>query len=514
MRIRLPLLAAIFLSTICAPIFAQDSNVKLSESNLDEARRILHQAMEAAKSVQNPYDQSEVLARIAGLEVVVGDSQSARRSIGAIHDQSARDYETCRLAYSLANWGRFNLGVSTAQLIQDDQNRNECLIRLGEIQAKAGDTALGVNSASKIDDPGLRSNYLAEIADSAECSHHAEEAAKTFQLALESIEAIRNPEERLSVLLEVANRRAFCDPVGALAMLPQLQNEIQQIKNEDAQERLFGSILNVKLIAGQFDEAIEIALSGNDKQRDSYLTVVIEFQLEAGKFKDATHTLSLIHSPANRDQALMDIALAQAKKGDIASSMNTTEKISSEGERDFPYMDIALAKAKSGQFEQAVAVARKISTDYFEVHTLARIAGLVPVDDANGTAERIFKEASSIKLTIEDSSMELFQISAEEAAHGDLGAAFEAMEGMQEDPMEDGAAKYKASVKENLAYWQCRTGKTNDALVWLARERSAYSRAFISIGIIEALLDRNPPNTNGTIEWDLLREKMQSAKQL
>lgn len=294
-----------------AYIFHEIGEAQLKVGQVEGARETLAIAFDLARSISDMYIRRKVL--------LLGD-----------------------IADCQAKAGDFARAVVTAGAIFFKGNRASAFRRIGEHQAKAGQSdaarvafaaALAAVRAISDEDAEIRADTLREIGESQFEAGQVEDARATFSSALASARAISNKWDRRysdEVLSEIATSNAkTCDFSAALACAAAMDQSGWRLPD------VLRKVAGYQATAGQLEAARRTFASASasaqtidDAQsRARWLAEIGESAAIAGEvviarqnFDSAISSAEAIESNATRSAAFRAIAESQAKGGEVEAA--------------------------------------------------------------------------------------------------------------------------------------------------------------------------------------------------
>jgi tetratricopeptide (TPR) repeat protein len=330
------------------------------QDQLDEVRRILHQASELVETIPEP-NQSSAAINIAGQQARSGDLQGALAtahllknprlqaqafgSIASVMDYvgnldgalslvnssiegQSKNNSYATLANAHAARGDIEGALRISRLILHDPNQLvQALTFIASEQWKSGDRsgALGVlNNAAAIaeqarkEQPFLATLFMG-IAHIQSEMGETSAAASTMSHFSDIIHQSRDPASKTNFLPSLAmGLTGIGDLVGALSVL----NELPPSTNRDVP---LMSLSRQLAESGNMPDALEIVSRISDAHMKAVgLQEIAEVQEDSGNTVAVVETLALIPDMSKRATALASLALTQAEKGDAAAG-NTVQ---------------------------------------------------------------------------------------------------------------------------------------------------------------------------------------------
>jgi tetratricopeptide (TPR) repeat protein len=241
--------------------------------SVEEARKILADILEAARSLKSDVTRGWLLAAIAEAQAKAGDSAAALEIARSIKDDLWRTEAHRAVVESQARAGDISGALETARGMREDLWRARAWRAIAEAQAKAGDTRTALETARGIKHDVTRVEGLSHIARLQAKTGDISEANKLLVEALETARAIKDDAARVTALIAIARAQA---------------------KTEDGREA--GKILA---------EALETSHSVKDDfSRTGSLSGITEFQARTGHVYDALETARRIEHDHFRAWAL------------------------------------------------------------------------------------------------------------------------------------------------------------------------------------------------------------------
>ena len=483
--------------------FKQEAPQATPTDVLSEARKILQQALEAARAVrclESGEAKPVILARIAETQARAGDHSGAEltfREALHLHSLSPRKgsrpnlFSLWEIAEAQARAGDQAAAARTLQealraaaAIQDNIFKAHVLQSIGRAQAKTGNINDALKTAAAIKRLGqampssfgwgsLESLLLGDIA-------FAQAEQEFVKRALETASRIEDENGRNLVLRHIAVIQAKRDDVSGA------RQTLETITDDRAKGHAWAEIARA--------------------------------QARAGDIEDAFRTAALIEWAVLKADVYSTIAHAQARAGDRAGAATTFEQALrtasaiKDGHRAkaAAYRDIARAQAEVGDhaaaartFQRALKAAAAIRFDKWKKAGAFSNIGLAQaeVGDLAGalqTAARIDKmkvKAPALTAKMHSKASVLTAIAEAQAKEGDLAASSrtfdQARRAAYAIPFVPLLRQYRrAQALSEIAQAQARAGDVSGVLAWIGDETSSYVKSFAFLSAAKGLLDR------------------------
>ena len=460
---------------------------------LSEARKILQQALEAARAVsllESGEAKSVILARIAETQARAGDQPGAEltfREALHLHSLSPRKgsrpnlFSLWEIAEAQARAGDQAAAARTlkealraAAGIQDNVFKAFVLRSIAKAQAKTGNVNDALKTAAAIKKLGqAMPSALGDIA-------FAQAEQEYVKRALETASRIEDENRKNLVLRHIAVIQAKRDDVSGA------RQTLETITDDRAKGHAWAEIARA--------------------------------QARAGDIEDAFRTAAPIEWAVLRTDVFRTIAHAQAKTGDRAGAATTFEQALrtasaiKDGHRAKAdaYRDIARAQAEVGDhaaaaktFQRALKAAAAIRFDKWRKAAAFSNIGLAQaeVGDLAGalqTAARIDKmkvKAPALTAKMHSKARVLTAIAEAQTKGGDraastktFGQARRAAYAIPFVPLL--RQGQRADALSEISQAQARAGDVSGVLAWIADETSSYVKSFALLSAAKGLLDR------------------------
>jgi serine protease Do len=423
------------MATLENSLFVVRPDLPIARAQLLAASGDAQAARAAAKTITDEYARTDMLARAVASQASAGDSETVVRALerledGGILDPEEQDRAFRKIASALAEAGDFAVAIASARRIDGASDRASALRELGVAQAEAGDRQAAGRSlsealaaAQRIDDAWWRTWALEKIAA-------AQAKAGEFAAALATARQIDDASDRASALRELG---------------------VAQAESGDRQAA-----------ARSLSEALGAALRIDDARwRASALGKLGVAQAKAGagpaaarSFSEALAAAGRIDDASKLASALRELGVAQAKAGDFAAALATARRIDDALERTWALVDIVAAQAEAGDFAAALATARQIDDALGRTGALWEIAAAQAEADDRQAAARSLSEALGAALRIDDAlerTWVLVDIVAAQAEAGDFAAALATARRI-DDAWERASVLWKIAVAQAVTH--------------------------------------------------------------
>jgi len=238
-----------------------------------------------------------------------------------IEDKKKRGSILSHLAKLQARTGNAAIALATASTIPNDWQREHALMLIGWGQTEIGDTKGARKTATLIKNDSLRNQALAHLA-------RWQAAAGEVDDALDTAHAVTNPARRGAVLASIALVRALRgDWVSADNYFEQAVQAAATVQNDSTKIRALLEIAELQVLARNrigaartLDQA-EAALAemGSNAVGDSLRAELAQIQAKAGLVGEAFRTKHEITEERMQRRALGSIAKTQAELDMVAA---------------------------------------------------------------------------------------------------------------------------------------------------------------------------------------------------
>ena len=491
---------------------------------LSEARKILQQALEAARAVrclESGEAKPVILARIAETQATAGDHPGAKltfREALHLHSLSPRKgsrpnfFSLWEIAEAQARAGDQAAAARTlkealraAAGIQDNVVKAHVLQSIGRAQAKTGNLNDALKTAAAL-------KKLGQAMPSAEARPLPDlwlaRAQLNFVLTLGDIAFAQAEQEYVKRALETASR----------------------IEDENSKNLVLRHIAVIQAKRDDVSGARQTLETITDNRAKEHAWAEItRAQARAGDIEDAFRTAARIEWAVLRTDVFGTIAHAQAKTGDLAGAATTFEQALrtasaiKDGHRAKAdaYRNIARAQAEVGDhaaaaktFQRALKAATAIRFDKWKKAGAFTNIGLAQaeVGDLAGalqTAARIDKmklKAPALTAKMRSKARILTAIAEAQAKEGDLAASARTFEQARRAAYAIHFVSLlrqdeRADALSEISQAQARAGDVSRVLAWIADETSSYVKSLALLSAAKGLLDRiEVKNSQGTNE--------------
>ncbi|MBZ5529109.1 MAG: hypothetical protein LAN71_14575, partial [Acidobacteriia bacterium] len=394
---------------------------------------------------------------------------------------SDKSFVLSGIALAQARASKFADAVRTASEIRDTGERDQNFRWIAFQQADAGDAQGATQLAHTIKNARYRAETLADIASLRAEAGHPEEARIRLQEALATAQQAlpdESAEGRSSLLA--------CAPEAGTS------------SSDPAME----SIVVAQAVTGDPTGALETIGRMNDKTaRDGLIERVAEYQAHAGDFAGAKSSISAISSDSCKTAALHGVAMAHFEAGNLSAALSTVSEMTNPEQKASTLTYLAGQVVKQGTFNSAVellararVIAAQITSKQERAPILLQIAHIQVQAGSRDEARKTLAQAVPDALAADEEdrnnhawSSTLGSLIERQLEIGDLDGAFVALA-----RIDDRSRPY---VVWNTAQEQSKTGDTQGALAWAARQASPLDKAFALVGVAQGILDRlEPPN--------------------
>jgi len=275
-----------------APPAAATSSVK------NDAKEMLQQALEAARTIADPKVRFDALMQIAMVQSKTGDSAGARK--------------TCQEALALA------------ETFANDRFKVRSLTNVALAQREAADRAAALQTvrqaeqaAAAIQDAQEKGNALMDIIQAQTLFGDNEGALRT---------ASGSGDIQSSGLQRFAMFIRMDDKPAARKALKQVFELAKTVGSPVDKSSVLSTIARSQVRAGDVPGALQTADAVDSMRRFTVLEVIAVAQARTGDFAGALKTANTIQWDVSKAKALQAIALAQAQGGDSAGAKATLEE--------------------------------------------------------------------------------------------------------------------------------------------------------------------------------------------
>jgi tetratricopeptide (TPR) repeat protein len=192
-------------------------------------------------------DQAQTLLKEA-LDITEGEQIDGAREL------REQDFALSKIAGSFATIGHYQEALQTASRIGLDAQRNETLITIARLAARAGDDASASEAETAIDDPYQKTRYKLDLSDILKERGQLDAAENALNQTLAEAESIDNHYFRAEGLIMIAHKlrlREQSDPQErASEVLFQALNAIASIGNKYQQTFAMVDLANESYDAG------------------------------------------------------------------------------------------------------------------------------------------------------------------------------------------------------------------------------------------------------------------------
>lgn len=411
-----------------------------------------------------------------------------------IEDKKKRGSILSHLARLQARTGNAAIALATASTIPNDWQREHALMLIGWGQTEIGDTKGARKTATLIKNDSLRNQALAHLA-------RWQAAAGEVDDALDTAHAVTNPARRSAVLASIALVRALRgDWVSADNYFEQAVQAAATVQNDSTKIRALIEIAELQVLARNrigaartLDQA-EAALAemGSNAVGDSLRAELAQIQAKAGLVGEAFRTKHEITEERMQRRALGSIAKTQAEAGDLDTAKITINAIPDSSDKDdfdrtFALSVVALEYSNAVAFDKALETVSRMPPGHFlRAHTLASIASAQAWRQDTTNAKETFRQALEEAGIVEDQGMRaqaMRIVAVSLAATGNTAEALQTAEKIQIE-------HERVNAFSGIAGKQAWRGDTLGALGWIATLNSPQLRAATLLAVADANLQR------------------------
>jgi hypothetical protein len=332
-----------------------------------------------------------------------GDAARGRGDVAGAEEARA-EYEQALAACCAAWYAAFTAdpartrsaalddALQTAERIEQPEERAAAQAEIAVVLAAGGDRAAG--EAAFLECMAIERGPLLPLVRALRSV--ARESAPewkraTFERLIERAQGLDDPGLATEALAEIAVAQAACGLVEeALAT-------VEAIEEDWTRGDALCGVLDVLAERGELEATRDAAQhaegEGGEELADRARKATAEAAARAGELEEARELLEAIEIPEVRDAALRDVAEALAERGDFAGAKAIALEIAGESERADVLSQLAARLAKAGELEAAEAAAGEIQDPWWrdnarrEIATARALAG--DLEAASTMAESI-----------------------------------------------------------------------------------------------------------------------------
>lgn len=466
-----------------APVQAQEPEDVECKAKRAEVRRVLREALEAARTIEDKDQQWVAVANIAHLQAAAdpGSSLEAVTQLVGNHGNAVLE----SIAMGQARAGDLASAIASIEQITDLDARERAVFGCATAAAEEGHIAVALELAVRLpDEPsGSKATILKDVA-MAQARAGAEGAGGTLARAVDLVLADRFP----------LGEQPEPDDVlrGAEAM-----RRVERLAEVGGAQASIGDGMSAK---ETFRKALEVISGIQDHPSEiSARSALAAAQADAGEIGNATATIE----PVSHEReggwipfigvggAYERIAAALARRGDVSGALRLVTEQQEARDRARVLIQVTLGQAEGGDrvgalqtLQSAVEEAVHVEGGFLRAGAFRDVATAQAKLGDMKAANLSFGQAEVEVLSEEDEDLKdngLADLAVEKVFAGDYEGALQTATRIQSE-------RTRAEALETIAQGQTLAGDSGKAESWVMREASALTRTQALIGIASGLL--------------------------
>lgn len=176
------------------------AEIQLRRNDLEDAKITASKLIESLFDIEDPLKEVAHRTRAAVILAQAGERQRAEQELGlaertarTLHRSSSRSAGMRHVASALANMEETTRALDMLELVSSPADRTPVLMTAAEAQARAGDAAAALATASSIENVRYRAIALGRIAMAQAAAGRIDDADTTLQTALAAVDRIERP---------------------------------------------------------------------------------------------------------------------------------------------------------------------------------------------------------------------------------------------------------------------------------------------------------------------------------
>ena len=450
--------------SILAATLASSTEISAAQVETGEraqARRLLLEASRLIDEVPES-QRSSAVANIASQLSRSGDLEAALRVSQSQKNPGDQALATGLIAWNLVQQGKVGQALKLVESISSEQNREGQYAQLAAFLAEKGDLAGALRIVQISREPQGRVSILVQIAQQRARSKNRDVAGATEVLrqAKESAEElVHENASNANLLSEIAvTQSEIGDMSGALLTLSELSTIAHQY-------------------AGPEGNGLLLHLLGCAQARTGDLAGALQ-----------THEEMVLRSNlgSNPDIVLMSIAEEQAKQGLMANALQSADRISDNNLRSATLREVAIVRGTNRTLQDAIEAIHRIPNSAARSEAIGALA-LEQAEADNPaaalTAERALEFANEAGSGSVSSDRGREMIAVTRAILGDFSGAEEIVKSMPEP-------ESRVWPLWNITSMLTEAGREKEALTLAEGENAPLPRIHALLGTAQGLLTR------------------------
>lgn len=414
------------------------------------ARDIASEALNMARSVDDPNQRTRALLKVAEGQAQIGDLSSARVTIAEALEAAQEDpsewlSQLDKVAKVQISLGDVSEALETANRIVDPSSQGKVLVEISNVQASLGDMS------------GAQITALAALREARKIAPAEDRCRALREVAIALAKAEDGPTARI----------AIDEALGATQEIEESKRTVLIRYSRPARAEAMGDVAKVQAAIGDISGAVRTARSIEDQgQNQKVLVKLVETLAQAGDVSRAQEIARSIEVAGERCWALAYVATAQAELGDLSAARDTASE-ALETARGIEYrstslralVQIAEKLAYAGDVLGALEIARSARDAETSCRALASVAfALARTGDQSGakhTASEALVTARRVD-PIDSIPGALGQVARAHAEAGDSPKALLIARGI-------GSVAHRSYVLTEIARTQLKVGDKTGA---------------------------------------------------
>ena len=356
-------------------------------------------ALEAGKTIRNPYNKAEALGRVAGVRVRMGEYDKALEAVEEIEEPYRKTVALIALSGQAAGQGerqqaeRFrSMALKTAGTVGEPEWKATAVVAVALSYAGQGlpdQTGKLLTEAEEIvegvEDTQWKADLYADLGKAHLEHGEKDKGLELLEVAFEHAKTLEDAydsnaspgDDRISVMDKIAETYA---DVGEPERAQQVRKAIAETSTKTAEKN---RIIRIQLAARNYDEAVETAETIENKHTKTHtLNGIGTHAWDCGLsslalpvFDKAAETAKEIENKHVQAKALGPVAISYAKADQLEKARETVDAVEDKAVRDLTLSRIAGIYTDAGNFAEAEKCMAKIETPFYRSFALNSISG-------------------------------------------------------------------------------------------------------------------------------------------